>query len=113
VNGTALQAVAPLFLGRHDFAAFGSAPKPGNSTVRTVSLSAWTGSDGEWQFEVQADAFLYRMVRRLVFVQVAVAQGRLTVESVYQAIENQVPLIAGLAPACGLRLVEVTYADQQ
>ena len=113
VDGDALQAAAPFFLGTHDFAAFGSAPKPSSSTVRTVSLSAWTESNGEWQFEVQADAFLYRMVRRLVFVQVAVAQGRLTVESVDQAIEKQVPLIAGLAPACGLSLVEVTYADQQ
>jgi tRNA U38,U39,U40 pseudouridine synthase TruA len=52
------------------------------------------------------------MVRRLVFVQVAVAQGRLTIETVKQAIEMQVPLIAGLAPACGLSLVEVNYADQ-
>ncbi len=113
VNAGALQLVAPAFLGRHDFAAFGSPPRPSSSTVRTVSLSAWTESEGEWQFQVQADAFLYRMVRRLVFVQVAVAQGRLTIETVKQAIERQVPLIAGLAPACGLSLIEVTYADQQ
>jgi tRNA pseudouridine38-40 synthase len=113
VDGKALQAVAPVFIGRHDFAAFGSPPRPSNSTVRTVSLSAWTNLNGEWQFQVQADAFLYRMVRRLVFVQVAVAQGRLTIETVKQAIEKQVPLIAGLASACGLSLVEVTYANQQ
>jgi len=112
VDGDALQAATPAFLGRHDFAAFGSPMARGGSTVRTVSRSAWTNLNGEWQFQVQADAFLYRMVRRLVFVQVAVAQGRLTIETVKQAIEKQVPLIAGLAPACGLSLVEVTYADQ-
>jgi len=111
VDGEALQSVAPAFLGRHDFAAFGSPPRPSSSTVRTVSLSAWANLNGEWQFQVQADAFLYRMVRRLVFVQVAVAQGRLTIETVKQAIERQVPLSAGLAPACGLSLIEVTYAD--
>jgi tRNA pseudouridine38-40 synthase len=76
-------------------------------------LARWTRFEGEWQFEVQADAFLYRMVRRLVFVQVAVAQGRLTIEAVREAIEKQIPLIAGLAAPCGLRLVEIIYRDQQ
>lgn len=113
VDGDALQVAAPVFLGRHDFAAFGSAPRPSSSTVRTVSLSAWAHVSGEWQYEVQADAFLYRMVRRLVFVQVAFAQGRLNIATVRQAIEKQVPLMAGLAPACGLSLVQVNYAESQ
>ena len=113
LDGDALQSVAPVFLGTHDFAAFGSPTKgPGGSTLRTVSLSAWTESEGAWQFQVRADAFLYRMVRRLVFVQVMVAQGRLSVEQVKQALEAQTRLPAGLAPAHGLSLVEVTYADQ-
>lgn len=112
VNGEVLQSVSPVFLGTHDFAAFGSPMTRGGSTVRTVSLSAWTESDGEWQFQVRADAFLYRMVRRLVFVQVAVAQGRLSVEEIQKAIENQIRLPSGLAPAHGLSLVEVTYNDQ-
>jgi tRNA pseudouridine38-40 synthase len=107
-----LQETAPVFLGTHDFASFGTPPKPSKSTVRTVMLSRWTRSEGEWQYEVQADAFLYRMVRRLVFIQVAVAQGRLNLESVREAVEKQVPLIAGLASPCGLSLVEVTYRDQ-
>jgi tRNA U38,U39,U40 pseudouridine synthase TruA len=52
------------------------------------------------------------MVRRLVFVQVAVAQGRCLKETVVKALErpqvkNEIP--AGLAPAHGLTLVEVTY----
>jgi len=113
VRGEALQSVSPVFLGTHDFAAFGSPMTRGGSTVRTVSLSAWTESNGEWQYQVRADAFLYRMVRRLVFVQVMVAQGRLSVEEVQKAIENQDRLPSGLAPAHGLSLVEVKYAEQQ
>ena len=112
VNSDLLNKAAAVFFGTHDFAAFGSPPKPQSSTVRTVSLSAWTKHEGQWQFEVRADAFLYRMVRRVVFVQVAVAQGRLSVEKVRQAIDEQVRLPAGLAPAHGLSLIEVTYADQ-
>ena len=36
----------------------------------------WQKQADEWIFEIQADAFLYRMVRRLVYVQVAVGQAQ-------------------------------------
>ena len=107
-----LREVAPVFLGKHDFAAFGSPTSVNGSTVRTVMSARWTGSAMEWQFEVEADAFLYRMVRRLVFVQVMVAHKRITVADVRQAIETQTKLRAGLAPAHGLSLIEVTYPDR-
>ncbi|MDO8755257.1 MAG: hypothetical protein Q7J80_15275, partial [Anaerolineales bacterium] len=68
---------------------------------------------GGWQFEVRADAFLYRMVRRLVFVQVAVAQGRCPLEKIRHALSKQGNLLAGLAPAHGLTLVEVSYGSRE
>jgi tRNA pseudouridine38-40 synthase len=108
--------VAKLFLGTHDFAAFGSPTTPKGTTVRTVMKAEWTQMKrDEWQFEVQADAFLYRMVRRLVFVQVAVSQNKVSAESVARSLANLVPagtrseIRSGLAPAHGLTLVEVTY----
>src|SRR5689334_9533622 len=77
INTEVLAKVAKLFLGTHDFSAFGSPTTAKGTTVRTVMKAEWQQvSDDEWHFEVQADAFLYRMVRRLVFVQVAVAQGK-------------------------------------
>jgi tRNA pseudouridine38-40 synthase len=112
VDGNALKRNAKIFLGTHDFAAIGSPTTPKGTTVRTVTRSEWRIlPDGEWQFEVQADAFLYRMVRRLVFVQVAVAQGRCPVGKVEHALEKQGKLLAGLAPAHGLTLVNVTYGS--
>ena len=120
VNGDALDEIAKVFLGQHDFAAFGSPPREESSTTRTVMSSEWKKVEDEWQFQVRADAFLYRMVRRLVYVQVAVAQGRCSKETVVKALEkpqfkvvganltkNEIP--AGLAPAHGLTLIEVTY----
>jgi tRNA pseudouridine38-40 synthase len=104
-----IQPVASVFMGTHEFAAFGTSPRPGSSTIRTVMKSVWRQQDDEWMYEVQADAFLYRMVRRLTFVQVAVGQGRLKAEAVAHALENKSGLPAGLAPAHGLTLVEVTY----
>lgn len=109
-DGNALQPTADLFLGTHDFAAFGSRTTPKGTTTRTVTKTEWKKMpDGEWQFEIQADAFLYRMVRRMVFIQVAVAQGRCSLEDVQKALSKQKTLLSGLAPAHGLTLVEVTY----
>jgi tRNA pseudouridine38-40 synthase len=111
-NHDALIETTGVFLGQHDFSAFGSPSREQSSTVRTVTLSEWTKSNDEWQYEVRADAFLYRMVRRLVFVQAAVAQGRCSKEIVVKALKNprfknEIP--AGLAPAHGLTLIEATY----
>lgn len=104
-----LHASAAMLTGRHDFAAFGSPPRANGSTLRTVTLSMWTARGDEWIYDVVADAFLYRMVRRLVFVQVAVGQGKIQAEVFSQALENQEQLAAGLASPAGLTLVEVKY----
>jgi tRNA pseudouridine38-40 synthase len=109
--------LADIWPGRHDFGAFGNPPRSGGSTVRTVMSAGWQQQADEWLFEIQADAFLYRMVRRLVYAQVAVGQARLSAGTLVQALDdrpevrrearNMIP--AGLAPACGLALVEVRY----
>ena len=116
VNGEISANAANLFLGTHDFSAFGSPTTPKGTTVRTVMKAEWMHAEqDEWQFEVQADAFIYRMVRRLVFVQVAVAQGKLSTEAISRSLGQQAKagsrseIPAGLAPAHGLTLVEVAY----
>jgi tRNA pseudouridine38-40 synthase len=104
-----MKPLAGIWPGTHDFAAFGSPMKPDGSTRRTVLSAAWKGRGHDWSFEIQADAFLYRMVRRLVFLQVAVGQEKLQAEDLVRALEAPVRLPAGLAPASGLTLVEVRY----
>jgi len=118
---TELAPLATIWLGTHDFAAFGTPPRTEGSTVRTVLSAEWLNHGDEWIFHIRADAFLYRMVRRLVFVQVAVGQGRLLAETLVRALENnpglarenredaQSRIPANLAPASGLTLVEVRY----
>ena len=119
IDGARLCTTAQLFLGKHDFSAFGSSTTPKGSTERTVQKAEWKQAEkDEWHFEVQADAFLYRMVRRLVFVQVAVAQGKVLAEAAAHALANPAQaesgsqkVAAGLAPAHGLTLLEVTYNE--
>jgi len=120
ITGDLLINASQQFIGTHDFSAFGSPTTPKGTTVRTVMKSEWaqTGDD-EWCFEVKANAFLYRMVRRIVFVQVAVAQGKLPVEAIPNALAGQVSIKsqsgfpAGLAPAHGLTLVNVEYRESE
>jgi len=119
IGGEVLPETAKLFLGTHDYSAFGSPTTPRGGTVRTVMKAEWSQpreAEDEWHFDVQADAFLYRMVRRLVFVQVAVAQGRLSAGRIAASLADPVSTgaknektPAGLAPAHGLTLVEVAY----
>ena len=109
---TMLTRIATCFVGCHDFGAFGSATRRGGGTVRTVTESKWTGADEEWCFEIAAEGFLYRLVRRLVYVQIAAAQRRCPEQAVVIALKTGFPsaeLAAGLAPPQGLVLVGVEY----
>lgn len=111
LNVEAMQAASRALVGRHDFAAFGMDPEGGHSRVRTVSTAEWSRAPGSrLYFEIQADAFLYRMVRSSVGALKKVGAGDLTVVE-FAAILNsrdrsQCP---PLAPPQGLCLVEVLY----
>ncbi len=60
-----LNLAANLIIGKHDFAAFGKAPQ-GNNTVREVYSAEWSRCGEMICFDIEANAFIYRMVRTLV-----------------------------------------------
>jgi tRNA pseudouridine38-40 synthase len=107
----ALQSAARLIPGSHDFAAFGSPPKAGGSTQRIVYSTGWCELEGGLVFEIIGNAFLYHMVRRLVFVQVQIGQERISLDDLKRALAEVKALPPGLAPAHGLALSAVSYAD--
>ncbi len=111
LDAALLNAAAERFLGRHDFAAFGRPMKPGSSTTREVFESAWNATPRGWEYRVSANAFLYHMVRRLVFVQVEVARGGLPLEALEAGFARPKALHPGLAPAHGLTLEHVEYGQ--
>jgi tRNA pseudouridine38-40 synthase len=104
-----LERIAALLPGRHDFAAFGRAMKQGGSTIREIYTSTWVAGHDTLRYEVEANAFLYHMVRRLVYVQVRYAQQGLSDKEIEDGLNHQILLKPGLAPAHGLTLVEVNY----
>jgi tRNA pseudouridine38-40 synthase len=106
-----MQAAARTLLGRQDFATFGADPDQGSNTVRNVMQAEWSaGTEGWLTFDIQADAFLHRMVRALVGALKRVGQGDLTgadFAGILAARDRaQCPPIA---PPQGLCLVEVLY----
>ncbi len=107
-----MQAASRLILGRHDFAAFGDDPDEGTNTVRTVARAEWSAARDErcLDFEIQAEAFLRRMVRSLAGAFKRVGEGALTVEAFKAILESrdraQCPAVA---PPQGLCLMEILY----
>ena len=109
LEGKLLNQAAAPFIGRYDFSSFGRAMKPGSSTVREVFTSQWTEKDNGWIYEIKANAFLYHMVRRLVYMQVQFARGALSFEDLVKGLSERVIIKPGLAPSHGLVLSKVAY----
>jgi tRNA pseudouridine38-40 synthase len=109
LNLAFLQQAAQLLPGVHDFGAFGAPPRPGGGTIREVFSATWEPRSEGLLFEVSANAFLYHMVRRMVYLQVLVGKDLLELECFAQAVSAAQPQPPGLAPAHGLALKEVLY----
>ncbi|NIS79325.1 MAG: tRNA pseudouridine(38-40) synthase TruA [Anaerolineales bacterium] len=109
-NLEAMQAVADILQGRHDFAAFGRAPIPEGHTMRQVFHSVWQRGEEGISFEIEADAFLYRMVRRLVAAMLEVGAGHTGLENVQNLLDQSSLRWEGsIAEARGLCLEAVIY----
>ncbi len=100
---------ALALVGTQDFATFGTAPV-GDNTVRVLYEAIWERHGDELRFRICANAFLYRMVRRIVGTLKDVGVGRLSVEGFGKALTACDPAQTGTtAPAHGLYLVAVEY----
>ncbi len=100
---------ASFLVGRNDFGTFGLPPQ-GESTVREVYKAIWRHEAQFLVFHIEANAFLYRMVRSVVGSLVAVGRGSWTVEEFNSAfLERNRNHSAAAAPPQGLYLASVYY----
>jgi tRNA pseudouridine38-40 synthase len=107
----AMELAARCLVGSHDFLAFGSPPQ-GDNSVRVVSRALWSFEDPWLTFEIEANAFLYRMVRMLVGTLLRVGQGALSPEAFEEIMQTRNREKAGPAVvAQGLCLKSVVYAE--
>lgn len=111
LNIASMNAAASQLLGLHDFATFGTPPQ-GENTVREVFHSHWWRQDSILVYEIEATAFLYRMVRSIVGSLKLVGDASWTVDEFVTAFQARNRDLCGtVAPPQGLRLVSVTYGD--
>ena len=116
LNVDFMQAAAQGLFGRHDFGAFQNVGSPRVSTVRTVrdiQVHRVVQLDGDRVvIEVEADGFLYNMVRNIVGTLVEVGKGIRPLDWPSEVLATRDRTIAGMcAPAHGLYLLKVFYAD--
>ncbi|MGD8399802.1 MAG: tRNA pseudouridine(38-40) synthase TruA [Bacillota bacterium] len=105
-----MQQAANLLIGAQDFGSFQAAGSPVKSTIRTVNFCRINRSDGEICLSINADGFLYHMVRNIVGTLILVGNGRISVAQFQQIIQAADRSLAGpTAPALGLCLEEVIY----
>jgi len=112
LNLEAMQAAASMLVGKHDFAAFGS-PPVGENTLREVYSATWTPQDVWLYFDIEANAFLYRMVRMVVGTLLRVGYEAFSPEVFAEILQNCERRKAGPAVAPqGLCLKRVLYAGE-
>ncbi len=107
------------FVGRHDFASFqASGADPKKTTTRHIRAcelieQETTPEDVQhWAIEVEADGFLYNMVRNIVGTLVEVGRGKQSPDWIAEVIEARNRCAAGpTAPAHALFLVRVDYPE--
>lgn len=101
--------VAQAIVGQHDFATFGQPPQ-GTNTEREVFKAGWHQVNELLIFEIEANAFLYRMVRSLVGSMKAVGEGSWAVTDFLTALARvDRSQAAQTAPPQGLCLTSVSY----
>lgn len=99
-----------FFIGTHDFSAFRSSGSSVKSSIRTVRKAYFTQSEDKITFYIEADGFLYNMVRIIVGTLIDVGIHKIAPSDVIEIINSKDRKRASrTVPASGLCLELVYY----
>ena len=103
-----LREALDLFVGRHDFEAFGA--KRGYETeetsfVRTVTAVELAPIEWGWPLTHSGDGFLYKMVRLLTGAAIQATQGRLGLDPIRPSLASRRDLLRRSRPIARRRMV--------
>ena len=105
-----MRKAAMLICGKHDFKGFSSVGRTKKSTVRTVNFIEIEEKDALIKIRINADGFLYNMVRIISGTLYDIGNGTLDENIIEEIFEEKIRERAGVTlPAEGLRLVKVYY----
>jgi tRNA pseudouridine38-40 synthase len=98
--------------GAHDFVSFSKASPDADDMRCRVTRLQWRGTGGRLRFDIEADRFLYTMVRRIVATVVRETEAGRGAGAVRAALEARDRRAAAPpAPSCGLYLMRVRYPN--
>jgi tRNA pseudouridine38-40 synthase len=106
----AMQEAAKKFIGEKDFKSFATAADKRSSSVRTIYNCNVSQEDLWIYIDVEANGFLYNMVRNIVGTLVEIGRGRWQPDIIEKILEAKSRTAAGpIAPANGLCLMWIKY----
>ena len=109
----AMRTVLALLVGTHDYSSFRAAGGAPMSPVRTLDeIRLDEDGDGRLSCCLHGNGFLYHMVRNIMSAVVSVGLGRISTDrfaEIFAARDRR--LVPPTAPACGLYLLSVDYAE--
>ena len=112
LNLAAMRRAAKSLMGEHDFRSFTSVAsmKKGSSCVRTIKRFQIKRQGHLILMHVEADGFLYHMIRNMVGTLLEVGRGKRKVGDIAAILKAKDRRFAGTtAPSEGLTLMRVTY----
>ena len=106
-----LNEAAQAYVGSHDFTSFCTQDnREKDDFTRNVKAFSVTREGNMVLMRVEADGFLYNMVRIMVGTLLRIQQGKIPPDGISSIIEKKDRQFAGpTAPACGLYLNQVNY----
>jgi tRNA pseudouridine38-40 synthase len=118
LDSTAMAQAAQMLIGRHNFNCFRALDpsRPDESPIVVVEDATIEVEGDLILFRITASHYVWRMVRRVVGVLAKIGKGEITIEDFERLLAGEpdpaMDVAAWTAPASGLFLESVTYADQ-
>ena len=110
MNLELMNEAAKYFVGKKDFRAFGTESGRRKSTVRTIYFLDVTKDDNIFKITINADGFLYNMVRCIAGSLVRIGRKKAPLQTAERALTERERKSAGpILPPHGLCLMQVFY----
>lgn len=110
LNIEEMKKAASYLIGLHDFSAFRASGSSKTSSIRMVYHLTIEKDEDFINIEIEANGFLYNMVRIIVGTLVYVGLGKIKADEVLDILESKNRTKAGItAPPQGLYLIKIMY----
>lgn len=99
-----------VFLGRHDFRAFESSGSRRKSALRNIRKLSIQKTGDEICFTIEANGFLYKMVRSIIGALIAAGSGKLDQAGLKKVLEGKIRMHSiSVVPGNGLILKKIIF----